>query len=124
MTRSPKAFKNVFGILFLILRAEYLNFINCTCDSSVRFERDAFFDGIVPAAPTYYLSSYESVPFVSCVLKCHQSAVLCTGFLYNSITLSCKLLKLYLTENDKNTSSVGNGWEYRYSAGEPNSEFL
>ena len=120
MKRCPKAFKNAFGISFLILQAEYIKFINCTCDSSVRFERDASFDGIVPAAPTYYLSSYEDVPFVSCVLKCHQSAVLCTGFLYNSITLSCKLLKLYLTENDKNTSSVGNGWEYRYSAGKPN----
>ena len=120
MTRSPKAFKNVFGILFLILHAENIKFIKCSCDSSMRYERDASFDGIVPAVPTYYLSSYEAVPFVSCVIKCHQSAVLCTGFLYNSITMSCKLLKLYLTENDKNTSSIGNGWEYRYSAGEPN----
>uniref|UniRef100_A0A8W8M021 Uncharacterized protein n=1 Tax=Magallana gigas TaxID=29159 RepID=A0A8W8M021_MAGGI len=74
---------------------------------------DRNFDGIVPKSESYFINSNSPQTRYYCALRCFQSVVFCIGYLFSSQNASCKLLKTYLTDADKNGNFVGEDWEYR-----------
>lgn len=102
----------------IVLTTDIWNYIDGSCNASVRFERDVAFDGVVPMPAWYYINSFLNLSFASCTLACFQSVSVCSGYLFSSQQLSCKLLRTFLTHIDRNGSYIGGDWEYRSRAAE------
>lgn len=108
---SNKSYKTL-QILY-VLSVCYLEFIHCSCGERIYYGTDRNFDGTVQKSESYFINSTSPQTLGNCALKCFQSVVFCIGFLFSSQNASCKLLKTYLTDADKNSNFVGEDWEYR-----------
>nr|XP_034306245.1 uncharacterized protein LOC109618795 isoform X3 [Crassostrea gigas] len=100
----------------IVLTTDFWNYIDGVCNVNVRYERDAAFDGVVPTPAWYYINSIPNLSFASCTLACFQSVSVCSGYLFSSQHSSCKLLRTFLTHNDRNGSYIAGDWEYRSRA--------
>lgn len=108
---SNKSYKT-FQMLY-VLSVCYWEFIHCSCGERIYYGTDRNFDGIVPKSESYFINSNSPQTRYYCALRCFQSVVFCIGYLFSSQNASCKLLKTYLTDADKNGHFVGEDWEYR-----------
>lgn len=56
-------------LLFVfVLASDIWKYAESSCDVSVRYERDAAFEGIVPTPALYYISHNPILAFASCTL--------------------------------------------------------
>ncbi|XP_052677045.1 uncharacterized protein LOC128158303 [Crassostrea angulata] len=108
---SNKSYKTLQ--MLYVLSVCYLEFIHCSCGERIYYGTDRNFDGTVPKSESYFINSTSPQTLCNCALKCFQSVVFCIGFLFSSQNASCKLLKTYLTDANKNGNFVGEDWEYR-----------
>lgn len=108
---SNKSYKT-FQMLY-VLSVCYWKFLHSSCGERIYYGTDRNFDGIVPKSGSYFIYSNSPQTPGNCALRCFQSVVFCIGYLVSSQNVSCKLLKTYLTNADKNNSCVGEDWEYQ-----------
>uniref|UniRef100_A0A8W8M3B6 F5/8 type C domain-containing protein n=1 Tax=Magallana gigas TaxID=29159 RepID=A0A8W8M3B6_MAGGI len=104
--------------IVFVLTTDFWNYIDGSCNVNVRYERDVAFDGVVPTPAWYYINSIPNLSFASCTLACFQSVSVCSGYLFSSQHSSCKLLRTFLTQIDRNGSYIAGDWEYRSRAAE------